>query len=113
MHVQAKVTVDSLRRMNTSIRGVVQTFSKTMDSVNFEKLNTSWGKLYNNKADIKRAILFHASAFLLVMIHVDDTFSRYYCLSSEDIFEYFVERVFVQYNPRFRVKPHISARQYF
>ena len=88
MHVQAKVTVGSLRRMNTSIGGVVQTFSKTMDSVNFEKLNTSKGKLYNNKADIKRAILLHASAFLLVMIHVDDTFSNYYCLSSENSFKY-------------------------
>uniref|UniRef100_A0A8W8LGQ3 SEA domain-containing protein n=2 Tax=Magallana gigas TaxID=29159 RepID=A0A8W8LGQ3_MAGGI len=59
VHVQAKVKVGSLRRINTTVESAVQKMVNTLESVNYTKLNTSRGKLYDNKGGVRRSFLLH------------------------------------------------------
>lgn len=75
--MQAKVKVGSLRRINTTVERAVQKMVNTLESVNYTKLNTSRGKLYDNKGDVRRSFLLHQSMFIVSNIIVISLYSSF------------------------------------
>lgn len=49
----------------------------TLESVNYTKLNTSRGKLYDNKGDVRRSFLLHQSMFIVSNIIVISLYSSF------------------------------------
>ncbi|XP_061184369.1 uncharacterized protein LOC133192369 [Saccostrea echinata] len=59
VHVQSKVFVQTLRRMNITVGDLVRNVADQVDSVEFSTISTSHGNIYDNKEDIRREFINH------------------------------------------------------